>query len=175
MRSPGGAERLRGTPGLSPPPSDDLPCDRCPILNLGVKYPVGDSRDPWRRMPKLFLKAQALFGRSMFAHTGKSRVELERRMGHYCRVMRERHGPCNTDRMRLCATALGGVLDWARHDTEQMDKRRAKAFGGITALANDDNHHEQMKATRLGVGWSPVGIRVPPISLDDALEDAPDA
>ncbi len=171
--TPGGAQRQRGVPGLAEIPDDGLPCDRCPILNLGEKYPVHDPRDPWRRMPRMFARAQALFGRSMFAHKGKSRLVLEQRMGHYCRVMRERHGPCGSPRMRLCISALGEVLDWARHDTELMDARRAKAFGGITALVNNDTHHERMKATRIAPTYA--GIRVPPISLDDALEDLPDA
>lgn len=171
--SPGGAIRLRGTPGLTPPPDDGLPCDRCPILNLGEKYPVGDSRDPWRRMPNLFIRAQALFGRGMFNHASKSRLELERRMGHYCRVMRERHGPCTSQRMRLCVASLGDVLYSARNDTELLDQRRAYAYARITRLANDDDHHERVKVTR--VGPATPGIRVPPISMDDIFEEAPDA
>ena len=171
--TPGGAPRQRGVPGLLPAADDGLPCDRCPILNLGEKYPVGDERDPWRRMPNLFIRAQALFGRGMFNHASKSRLELERRMGHYCRVMRERHGPCSTNRMRLCVTELGRVLYEAKESTELLDQRRARAYARITWLANDDTHHERVKATR--VGPAAPGIRVPPISLDGVLESAPDA
>lgn len=162
-------EYVKGAPGIVAAPDDGLPCDRCPILNLGEKYPEHDPRDPWRRMPRLFLKAQALFGRSMYSHGGKSRLELEKRLGHYCRVMRERHGPCATPRLRLCATRLGEVLDSARADAPKPPDRRRYAYARITRLANDDDHHELMKATR--VAPATVGIRVPPISL----EDIPDA
>lgn len=151
------------------PPDDGLPCSRCPILDFGEKYPEHDARDPWRRMPRMFLKAQALFGQSMYAHKGRSRIELEKRLGHVCRVTREKHGPCGTARIKACVTAFQGQLDRARTEAPDKQKRRSFAYAGITRLANDDDHHAQMKATRIA---DPTpGLRMPPITFEEMPDD----
>ena len=74
--------------------SDGLPCSTCPILDLGTVYPVKDARDPWRRMPKLFLLSVRLFGPSMNSHRSRTRLRLEKLFGHYCKVQRQKYGPC---------------------------------------------------------------------------------
>ena len=138
---------------------DGLPCSRCPILDLGTKYPVGDQRDPWRRMPAVFSAALNVLGRSMYRHESRARVDGERRLGHYCRIVREKHGPCNGKRITLCQVSLVNSLEYAAKAEHPWPAAQAC----ITRLVNDDGHHERLKATRIAPATK--GMRMPPITM----------
>lgn len=144
--------------------ADQLPCSRCPILDLGTRYPVNDKRDPWRRMPVIFAGALKVLGGGMMAHESRTRENVERRLGHYCRITREKHGPCNGKRIHVCQDALAAGFQAAQH----AERPWPFAQACITRLTTDDRHHENLKATRIAPATK--DLRMPPITMQRMAE-----
>jgi hypothetical protein len=125
---------------------DEHPCSKCPILDLGHRYPVRDPRDPWRRMPKMFQLCVRIFGPQINSHESLTRLRLEKLFGHYCKTQRSKYGPCTKARTHVCARVL---LDAVQHGHEAPDRPRRYAYvtHALRTTVNDDSTHLAMKET----------------------------
>ena len=140
----------------------DSPCAKCPLLDLGREYEKGDPNDPWRRMPELFQASQRLFGNAMMNRQGRTRLRLEKLMGHWCRRMRERHGLCTQKRARLCRAILAESI--AHGHKAPPGQQHAYVTQALKTAVNDQGIHDRMKQTR--VTSQPVGdLTLPPITF----------
>lgn len=153
---------------------DDFTPSPCPILDLGVKLPPRDPRDPWRRMPRMFDVCKAVFGMgAMMSHGGPTRSKIEARLGHYCKCTRDTHGACTLRRARLCQEALASEIQMAAFNTDKSVSAYAIVQARITALLRSERHHEALRLTRVKHERT-VGepLRVPPVTLQAMPEDA---
>jgi hypothetical protein len=142
--------------------SDGLPCSTCPILDLGTVYPVKDARDPWRRMPKLFLLSVRLFGPSMNSHRSRTRLRLEKLFGHYCKVQRQKYGPCTRARAKVCAGILQDAVSHGL-SADSGPERHAFVTHALRTAVNDDRTAERMKDTM--VARPTPQLAMPPITF----------
>lgn len=126
--------------------SDGLPCSGCPFLDLGTRYPVGDVRDPYRRMPDVFRALRGLYGDGMMRHTGRTRVRIEKLLKHYCTVQRSRHGLCTRRRSLLCQRVVLDAIAHGRTAPSHGD-RYAYVQQSLKAAVNDERTNELMKST----------------------------
>ena len=141
---------------------DSLPCSTCPILDLGTVYPVKDGRDPWRRMPRLFQLSVKLFGPSMNSHSSRTRLKLEKLFGHYCKVQRQKYGPCTRARARVCAGILQDAVSHGL-SADTRPERHAFVTHALRTAVNDDRTSERMKATM--VARPTPQLAMPPITF----------
>lgn len=142
---------------------NDHPCSECPFLDFGHKYPVRDDRDPWRRMPACFDAARRVFGPGMFNHQSKLRLRAEKLLGHYCRVQREKYGPCTRRRSLICQQIVADALNTAGRQAPDGPARIAYATQGLRRAVNDEATSERMKAT---VVKADLGVlKMPPITF----------
>lgn len=133
-------------------------CSRCPVRDLGKVYPVKDPNDPWRRMPRLMEQLVATFGKVMYNRKGRTRIDTEARITHYCERVRSTYGDdCSADRMRLCCGVLHGVAQRASRSSIPYPIYRA----GLSSMLDSDVLHTELKATRAGT----------PINLDLVLRE----
>ena len=141
--------------------ADDLPCSNCPLLDLGVQYPVNDERDPWRRMPAVFGAARRVFGGAMFKHDSRPRARAEHLLGHYCRVQREKYGSCTRRRSTLCQGIVKLAFDHAA--SAPADQRYAYAQAALKRAATSDDTDALLKPTVIRKPSGP--LRMPPITM----------
>lgn len=127
-------------------PPDEHPCSGCPFLDLGHRYPVGDVRDPWRRMPELFAAAQLIFGRPFYNHTSKSRQHGEKLLRHYCRVQRSKYGACTRKRSLICREIVLEALTFAA-TADGTGNRIARAWSSIRRAVNSEESHARLVPT----------------------------
>lgn len=126
---------------------DDLRCSRCPLLDLGVQYPVGDERDPWRRLPAHFQQLKSILGNSAMNHKSPLRLRTEKLLAFYCGRQREAHGKCNNERVRLCSgITLAALADASKAPSKA--ERIAHLQAGLRRTINSDDTHRRLKATR---------------------------
>lgn len=144
--------------------TDGLPCSKCPLLDLGTKYPEKDLRDPWRRWPEHFAEAKRAFGPGMFNHSAALRLRIERLLGFYCRRQREAHGPCTGKRVKVCQRVTLEALRGSREGSTE-GKRIAFAQAGLRRAINSDETHALLKATRIAP--STPDLRMPPITFKE--------
>ena len=124
---------------------DGLPCSRCPVRDVGERYPVNDPRDPWRRMPRLFEQMRDTFGRPMYNVQSRVRRDSDERVSLYCRRTRAVHGDdCSVQRMRLCCSSLHAVAE----RSGRADNPYAAWRWGMERLLSDDRLYGQLHRTR---------------------------
>lgn len=97
-------------------------------------------------MPRLFAVARSLYGPAMFNHGSRTRLRLEKLMGHWCRVQRTKYGPCTKKRARVCARILNESL---AHGLEAPDRpaRYAYVQQALKRAVNSEETHAALKAT----------------------------
>lgn len=137
-------------------------CSRCPLLDLGVKLEPRDPRDPWRRMPRAFQIARATFGNGFYNHRSPLRVRVERLLGHYCRVQREKYGPCSSRRIPICHRIVEEALAQGAEGTTE-GRRIAFAQWSLKNAVNDPDTHALLKPTVIRPATK--DLRMPPITL----------
>lgn len=151
--------------------NDGLRCSKCPLLDLGVQYPVGDDRDPWRRIEKRggdhFKLAKKIIGGAMFNHKGKQRLQVEKLLAFYCGRQREAHGQCTNERVRLCLGITRTALVDATH-APTKDKQMGYLLHGLRQAINSDDTHAKMKATR-------TSTAEPAVTMPPLFKEVPEA
>ena len=146
--------------------SDGHPCSTCPLLDLGHRYPTGDTRDPWRRMPGLMRQLVNLFGPAMYNHAAPTRLRIEKLLGFYCRRTREAHGHCNRERIELCGQAVLAAIKHGE-DANTDGECRAYVQQALKTAVNDPVLYENLKKTRQKV--KPLmELRLPPVTWEAA-------
>lgn len=138
---------------------EHLPCSKCPVLDLGRRYPPGDERDPWRRMPDLFEAARRIFGGVWYNHQSKTRVQTEQSMRRYCQLQRHRYGLCTMARSRACQRLLQGAVEASAGGRS----RHAMLHYQLVQVVNREETHAAMKAT---VARPPDVTRLPALDFD---------
>ncbi len=148
-----------------PGTADTLPASPCPVLDLGVKYPRGDLRDPWRRMPALFQAARSVFGSGMFNNDGRLRLRVEQLMGRYCSRQRTAYGPCTRKRSQVCQCILLKAVEHGREGGSTPQQKLAYAQAELARTVTSDETDRKLKAT---VVKADLGkLRMPPITFQE--------
>ncbi len=98
----------------------------------------------------------------MMNRQGRTRLRIERLLGHWCKVTREKHGLCTRRRSLICRDVLAEALDAAKGVSGP--ERYAIVQARLKAAANDDRLYDRLKATR--VQAKPQGpMALPPITF----------
>lgn len=120
-------------------------CSTCPVLDLEHEYEPNDPNDPWRRMPRVFNALGRYFGGAFYSRTSRTRRMMVKLVSHYCRVQRQKYGPCNRKRMRVCA---GVILDAVEQSNYPGVRNRHAMFRTkLELITNADETHEAMLQT----------------------------